>query len=337
MRKAKQVQAVACAVAAALGVSRSASANLLIYEPFDYSTANTSLQTSGALAIVPSNATVDTGNGPGVGLYDTSGFTNQHWNAAGTLTASAAPHQILTPGLTGPTGLPAAIGNAASLSNADFGQMARMNLPGVTNTTSDWVANKAYYYSLLLNVPDISGLTVSHTNVQANNDLIIGINNSFGVTAAKPNTWSGELVIRLGSTAGTYNLGIRSSTNSGAVYFTGDLSPGDTHFVVARMTDGATQGTQTNDLWIDPASFGGDAPTPDGTTAGTLSATNDFPRSIIIGAFASGATPTDTRIDELRVGETWADVTTGTSVPEPTAIGVLSLGGLALMRRRRRC
>ncbi len=56
-------------------------------------------------------------------------------------------------------------------------------------------------------------------------------------------------MIRLGSVADTYNLGIRASStpagvNPGHTYWSGDLTPGDTHLVVVRYVQGADASTR---------------------------------------------------------------------------------------------
>jgi hypothetical protein len=292
-------------------------ADLLIYEPFDYSPGS-----------------------PIIGQTDPYSFGNQTWARAGTA-STANVHHVGTASLPGPSGYPATLGYdgvmiGGPVATGDFTEYGRMSLG------SQYGANATLYYSLLLNVPSTTGLTVAHSNVNANNDGIIAFNNNTG-GGSRPNTWAGELVIRLGGAANTFNLGIRASTTAaGTTYFTGDLNPGQTYFVVGSFTEGATPGTGgSSSIWLDPSSatFGGTAPAADGITLGTYStsATVDHTDSIIIGAgIAAGAAPSETHIDEIKVGDTWASVTT---VPEPSTLVLAGLGTLALVswhRARRR-
>jgi hypothetical protein len=176
--------------------------------------------------------------------------------------------------------------------------------------------------------------------------LIIGLNNTQGAQATRPSAWAGELTIRLGSTTGTYNLGIRaSSTAANTTYWSGDLNAGQTYLVVGEYAQGGTPGTTANgtsSLWVNPASstFGldeGSRPAPDGSTLGVINtnATVDNVESLLIGAgIAAGSNPSHVALDEVRLGTTWADVTSSV-VPEPASLGLLALGGLGLLRRRR--
>jgi MYXO-CTERM domain-containing protein len=330
MRKTKQVQAIACAVAA-LALTQTASANTLIYEPFDYT----------------SGASINGQTNPGTGTQ---------WFSVG----SSPPH-VVSSGNLSPTagalaaGYPAPVGNQADLKKTGSGTSLsssydRLNIPGAfSGTTPVYAANSTLYYSVLLNVPSISGLTIVHSNANANNDGLIAFNNNQGSAASSPNTWNGELIIRLGADTSKFNLGIRASTTTPATtYFTGDLNPGQTYFIVVQATLGATpsDATQnTNAIWVDPnpATYGGEEanrPAPDGSSNGgdstsTSSATSNAMTSIIIGAgiATAGAAPNDTNIDELRVGNTWADVTVA---PEPGGLSLLGAGALGLLRRRRK-
>jgi hypothetical protein len=298
-----------CAAAGFLALSNAASfAGLLIYEPFDY--------TSGT-AIAGQSDPYSPVGGP-------------VWGQAGTANANPlSVHQVASGSLTGPSGFPASIGNSGSLMNADSKEYARMSLG------SEYTANSTIYYSLLLDVPATTGLTIAHSNANANNDGILALNNNAaGIT--EPNSWAGELTMRLGSVANTFNLGVRGSTTvAGTTYFSGDLTPGTTYLVVVGFTEGATAGVGgTSSLWINPSSatFGAlAAPAADGSTTGTYSATasNDHTDSLIIGAgIAAGTDPSQTLIDEIRVGTTWADVTT---VPEPSSIALAGVGALGLL------
>jgi MYXO-CTERM domain-containing protein len=193
-------------------------------------------------------------------------------------------------------------------------------------------------------------LTVANTNLNANNDFIIGFNNTQGA-GSRPSNWGGELVIRLGSVAGTYNLGIRASstpggTNPGHTYWTPDITANtDAHLIVVRYTQGAVPGTPSDDdsnsLWLDPSSanFGvaeNLVPSPDGSSTGSInqnSPTNNYVSSIMIGAgISAGSNPNSLTFDELRVSTTWADVT---AVPEPMGLAGVAAFGLLAFRRRR--
>ena len=63
--------------------------------------------------------------------------------------------------------------------------------------------------------------------------------------------------------------------------------------------------------------------------------------SVIIGAginnTAADQNPNHVYLDEIRVGETWADVTSAMTVPEPATISILCIGAVVgLLARRRR-
>lgn len=313
----KAIFTAICAMLGALSLVSLVSAGLIAYEPFDY---------TAGIAVS--------------GQVDTYATGSPTWNTAGTANATASnQHQVRSGSLTGPSGFPASIGNSGIMMNADNTEYLRLNLP------QQYVPPSSLYYSLLLNVPDVAGLTTAHSNLNANNDGIIAFNNATGASATRPNTWAGELVMRLGTTSTTYNLGVRSSTTAPATtYFSGDLTPGQTYLVVVRYTSGTTAGNSagsSNDLWIDPASatFGvASAPSPDGSTVGTYSATasQDHVDSLLIGSgIAAGADPNQTYIDEIRVGDTWADVTSLT-VPEPTSCGLVLIGCIGLFSFRRK-
>jgi hypothetical protein len=283
-------------------------ADVLIYEPFNYSS-------GGAI----------------IGQTDSSSPGSQTWARAGT--AAATVHSVASGSLTGPSGFPASIGNAGSLANVDNTEYARMSLG------SSYGANASLYYSLLVNVPATNGLTTPNSNLNANNDGIVAFNNASGASGTRPSTWAGELTMRLGATANTFDLGIRASTTAaGTTYWSADLTPGTTYFVVVNFTEGATPGSGgLSSMWINPNSstFGGSAPAADGSSTGTYttSASADHTDSLIIGAgIAAGADPNQTLVDEIRVGNTWADVTT---VPEPTLGALAGLGVLISLWRFR--
>src|SRR4051812_7424746 len=121
-------------------------ADLLIYEPFSYSPGTTI-----------------------VGQTDLVTSATAIWYGAGTAGTSVR-HQAIAGSLPG---LSFAQGNAGNMKLADNGEMARMNLPSQYSPTTK--PGYSLFYSLLLNVPSITGLTVPHSNANANNDVIIAI------------------------------------------------------------------------------------------------------------------------------------------------------------------
>ena len=289
-------------------LASTAPAALLIYEPFDYAPAGTAI----------------------AGLTNTYSPGNPIWNSAGTPTSPV--HQITSPGLTAPSGFPAAIGNAGDMRKTDLTEYNRLDLP------SQYGPGSTLYYSLLVNVPDIAGLATPNTNANANNDVFIAFNNNTGASGSRPSIWAGAVTIRQGSAAGTFNLGVRSSTTAGGTtYWSSDLNPAETLLVVVRYESGPTagDGLGLSSLWINPSSatFGAAVPpAPDGTTAGSmnLNGSLDHVDSLIIGAGISNTAtlgnPNQTFIDEIRVGTTWANVT----IPEPASLGLLLVASAAM-------
>jgi hypothetical protein len=299
-----------------------ASAGLIIYEPFDYAPAGTAI--SG----------LTNTNSPGSPIA---------WNEAGTATAPV--HQIASGSLAAPSGFPASVGNSAALQQADNTEFNRISLD------QQYGVNSTLYYSVLIHVPSLSGLTTPNTNVAANNGVFIGFNNTPGNAGSRPSIWGGALTIRLNAdtpaNATGYQLGLRSGAHSGGQandsYWTSDLVAGQTYLAVIRYTSGPTAGTGgLSELWINPSalSFGADegsVPAPNGSHAGHLvNGAGDHVDTLLIGAgIGAGFDPNVINIDEIRVGTTWADVTSVT-VPEPMTIGLLGIAAFVGLQARRR-
>lgn len=322
----------AIGILATAAMAASSWADQLIYEPFNY--------TSGQ----PISGQVDN---------TTTNSNGEQWWDAGTIGSTV--HQVGSPGLSAPTGFPAATGNMADLKGADDTEFERINIPGAfdSNLQAIYAGGSTLYYSVLLNIPDASagvGKASNNTNPNENNDTIIAFNNVQGSQAGRPNSWNGELVFRQGSDSTHFNLGIRASTTTaGTTYFTGDLNQGQTYLIVVEASLNADASDGTNSIWVDPdaSTFGAaSAPTPDGSSNGSGSKNSNIwnMESLLIGAgISSGSNPDDVYLDEIRVGNTWADVTTSATfatVPDPGAAvgGLVLLAGLAgeNIRRRRR-
>ena len=134
---------------AALSVTP-AFADLLLYEPFDYT---------------PGSAVI--------GQTDVITSPTSTWDQVGTAGTNGV-HQVVSGSLTPPTGFGASFGNSGGMMGADYNEYAQMNFPGT------YKINTTLYYSLLLEVNDLTGLTVANTNLNANNDGIIAFNSGAG-------------------------------------------------------------------------------------------------------------------------------------------------------------
>jgi len=119
-------------------------------------------------------------------------------------------------------------------------------------------------------------------------------------------SFNGRIYIRLGSAANTFNLGIlNGSSATVAPTFTGDLPIATTHFVVVKYTIA----TNTASLWVNPTIGGAE---------GAATVTNATGTTVAPAQIASlcirQSTPTtgNIELDELRIGDSWAYVTSGT-------------------------
>lgn len=163
------------------------------------------------------------------------------------------------------------------------------------------------YYSALINLPFNSDGT-SISGLAPNTDLIGQYFLMFGSTAgAGVTNFNGRLYVRAGSAAGTFNLAIlNASGGTASPTYTGvDYAAGTTYFVVVKFNFG----TNTASLWVNPA-IGGSEGTPTVTNAtGTTLAPTQIASLVIRQAGTAVAGTGNIDIDELRLGSTWAYVT----------------------------
>ncbi len=140
---------------------------------------------------------------------------------------------------------------------------------------------------------------------------------------------------------GSTRLGLSVRTGSGTTT-TGNpgvntsLAPDNgTHLIAVHLQLVAGTGNSTFSVFVDPdlSSYGTLAPT--GGSSGSFSGNNSLPFSfdrIRLGTFAASTT---TAFDELRIADTWAEVSPA-MVPEPAAASLLTLSAGLLARRRSR-
>lgn len=182
-----------------------------------------------------------------------------------------------------------------------------INLSGFTPITT------TAYYSGLINVVDATGLG---TNTSNGNYFL-----STGATAspAAVSGLNGKLYIRLGSTPNTFNLGIFNSSTTGTPTFsTLDLPFATTHFVVVKYDRGANSAS----LWINPAI---------GSAEGAATVTNATGTTVAPAQIASlcirqsAPTTGNIQLDELRISDNWAFVTSSTLGVTQNAIAGFSI------------
>jgi hypothetical protein len=156
------------------------------------------------------------------------------------------------------------------------------------------------YYSALINLPNADGLALN-TDTVGNYFLM------FATTAgATVTSFWGRVYVRAGSAAGTFNLGVLNGPGGTATpTFTGDLTAATTYFIVVKY-DFAVN---TASLWINPAIGGSETAATVTNLTGTTAAPAQFASIAIRQAGTAAAGTGNIDIDELRMGSTWAYVT----------------------------
>ena len=163
-----------------------------------------------------------------------------------------------------------------------------------TNFTSQ--TSGSVYRSFILNVTSLG--TLGLTGGYFNGYIQAGSTTAFGGTV-----WT-----RLSTTAGKFNVGISTRSNSAVTWLAADLDPGTSYFIVVAYDFNPGAGDDVARIWLNTPAIGGAEPAADATSvAGTdlASAGRVFLRQ-------DNATNTPfIEFDELRVGTTWASVTPG--------------------------
>ena len=216
-------------------------------------------------------------------------------NAAGWATHSGTtPGQIVT--------------SAGSLSYAGLTSQGNQTSIVAGNTEDINLASAApltgvAYYSALINLPNVTGQAA---NTTTGNYFLM-----FGSTAgANVTVFSARLYIKAGTATDTFNLGILNGSGGTAAptFSTTDYAINTTYFVVAKFDFTSN----TASLWVNPT-IGSAEGTPTITNAtGTAAAPAQIASIAIRQAGTATAGSGNISIDEIRLGGSWAYVTSAT-------------------------
>jgi hypothetical protein len=306
------------------------------YEPFDY-TANTQIVVGSAL------------NG-GFGFNASGDVSSPNlatsvWGDASALPAASGA--ATNPGklITGTslsylaTGYPSSTGNKGIM-DAVLGT----NTLNVSRNIGQLVDSGTFYFSYLTRLDSTTKRTNSFglfgpangtTGTPGNTPERVSIG-QIGVANASPNT--------PGETNGNFGLLFNNSNPNtppnGVVNAASPIAftPNVVHLIVGRVDFNAS-GNDTFTMYVDPTDVSAEPVTPYiQTSAFELTSFNSFRLFAGTTATIDGVSnpPAQANFDEVRLGSTWAAVTTAV-VPEPTTLVLAGLGalGLALAARRK--
>ena len=151
------------------------------------------------------------------------------------------------------------------------------------------------YASFMVNVTNTTGLAA---NSSVTGDYFAGFSSSSSTSA-----FVNRVVIRAGSTANTYNLGFKATTNAGnpVVFSTTDLPVGTTALVVISYQLVAGAANDVCNMWVNPVITGSE-PAP---TFTQVSAADNADVGKVFFRQGNAGTP-NASIDGVRVANTWA-------------------------------
>ncbi len=201
---------------------------------------------------------------------------------------------LVTSGNLNYSGLPTSTGNKISFdgSGSDYYRIV----------TPSPVTSGSVYYSFILNVSSLGGLT--------------GAGGYFTSIAQAASTTSYGTAIwtRLSATAGKFNIGVSTRSNSTVSWLTAELDPGTSYFIVCAYDIISGTANDVARIWLNTTAIGAAEPAADVTAAPGTDLSASGIDKILVRQDNTTNTPF-INMDELRVGTTWADVTPSGAVP----------------------
>jgi hypothetical protein len=211
---------------------------------------------------------------------------------------------LVTSGSLSYTGLPASTGNKVA-----FDGSGSDNYRAFTAQTTGNV-----YYSFILNVSSLG--TMNTTGTYFTGLIQTASTSSFGATV-----WT-----RLSATAGKFNIGISTRSNSAVSWLAADLNPATSYFVVADYEIISGTANDIAKIWLNTSAIGGSEPAADATAVPGTDLSAAGIERVLLRQDAATTTPF-IEFDELRVGTSWADVTPSGAVPTLTISSPLAAFG----------
>lgn len=279
------------------------------------------------------NATATGGSAYNVGdpLGGQSNGVNFAWAPIGTNYPAENAVVITNFTLPMPAGLPASTGNAVLIQSLTNGPGGRLNM-GTNYSTNA----ATLFYSVVFQVLDVSTLNAAGF-INNGGAFNMGFNNTYSAAQNNnPSVYGAALYVgrtQSGAPDG-YILGTGRGTGSFGRFWEGDSSNPGTHLhttndvIFAVLEYEIVPGT-ANDiarLWVnpDPSSFGADTyPTP---TVEVLDSPDNDISSINSFLIANRSSLSPTMVaDELRIGYSWAAVTSAAPVQTPVPTLSISL------------
>jgi hypothetical protein len=281
-------------------------ANLLFYDSFNYGPSGVSLGTAG------SPTWVKNGTSPDPTVQNIGGLTY--------------------PGL-------AVSSDTVSLQYDGSGVNAGSGAPAATDghAISAGITSGSLYYSLLLKVTAVQtagGNGFATAGNLTGGSFMAGLQTLGAASAPTVGASAAPLLIRSGDGtqfSATYQLGTaKTATAADRQWYTLQaFNVDDTVFVVLKYTFDPINGDSAS-LFLNPTPGASEPAASLTVTAGTALTLNSGIQSFFVRN--NSVEPDALLIDELRIGDTWSDVT---PVPEPGIVTLGSLGALAMLLRLR--